>query len=190
MLSLRFYFVFPCVCVHTRAGIHRAGCTHTQPHTHAHTHRWRGGGVALLEVHAKRLTLKVGLLISRISGRSKTTIKVRGAGGCCRGSEGSLASQHTDVAVKTGGRRSLITEEPLPGAGATRGLIGHQQREARERERESDRLDMQHLWWCVHARARAHTHTRRSKNTPAMFAGAAKENKSDFLSALRRFQLN
>lgn len=49
--------------------------------------------------------MKVGLLISRISGRSKRTIK----GGVC-GSEGSLASQHTDMAMKKSGRRSLITE--------------------------------------------------------------------------------
>lgn len=48
-----------------------------------------------MEVEAKRLTLKVGLLISRISGRSKRTIK----GGVC-GSEGSLASQHMDTAMK------------------------------------------------------------------------------------------
>ncbi len=59
-------------------------------HARAHT---RTG--AHLEVEAKRLTLKVGLLISRISGRSKRTIK----GGVC-GSEGSLASQHMDMAMK------------------------------------------------------------------------------------------
>lgn len=58
----------------------------TSVHTHAGAH---------LEVEAKRLTLKVGLLISRISGRSKRTIK----GGVC-GSEGSLASQHMDMAMK------------------------------------------------------------------------------------------
>ena len=57
-------------------------------HTHAGAH---------LKVEAKRLTLKVGLLISRISGRSKRTI--RGGGGVC-GSEGSLASQHMDMAMK------------------------------------------------------------------------------------------
>lgn len=66
-----FYLVFPCAsCVHTRAGAH-------------------------LEVETKRLTLKVGLLISRISCRSKRTIR----GGVC-GSEGSLASQHMDMAMK------------------------------------------------------------------------------------------
>lgn len=58
--------------------------------THTHTHAG-----AHSEVEAKRLTLKVGLLISWISSRSKRTIK----GGVC-GSEGSLASQHMDVAMK------------------------------------------------------------------------------------------
>lgn len=48
-----------------------------------------------MEVETKRLTLKVGLLISRISSRSKRTIK----GGVC-GSKGSLASQHMDTAMK------------------------------------------------------------------------------------------
>lgn len=71
---MQFYLVFPCA------------------HTHTHAHKHAG---ALLEVQAKRLTLKVGLLISRISGRSKTTIK-----GGVFGSEGSLASQHTDLAMK------------------------------------------------------------------------------------------
>lgn len=40
--------------------------------THTNTHKQAG---ALMEVEEKRLTLKVGLLISRISGRSKRTIK-------------------------------------------------------------------------------------------------------------------
>ncbi len=68
-----FYFIFPCA--------------------HRHTHKCAR---ALLEVEAKRLTLNVGLLISRISGRSKRTIK----GGAVFGSEGSLASQHMDMAMK------------------------------------------------------------------------------------------
>lgn len=71
-----FYFVFFALCT----------CTCALTHTHAG---------ADTEVDAKRLTLKVGLLISRISGRSKRTIK----GGVC-GSEGSLASQHMDMAMK------------------------------------------------------------------------------------------
>lgn len=59
-------------------------------HTHMHSCER-----ALLEVETKRLSLKVGLLISRISGRSKRTIK-----GGVFGSEGSLASQHMDMAMK------------------------------------------------------------------------------------------
>lgn len=46
-------------------------------------------------MEAKRLTLKVGLLISRISGRSKRTIKE-----VVCGSKGSLASQHMDMVMK------------------------------------------------------------------------------------------
>ena len=69
-------------------------CAHTQTHTHICTQ------MALLEVQAKRLTLKVGLLISRISGRSKRTIKGGGGGRAdVFGGEGSLASQHMDMAM-------------------------------------------------------------------------------------------
>lgn len=50
---------------------------------------------ATLVVEAKCLALEVGLLISRISGRSKQTIK----GGVC-GNKGSLASQHMDTAME------------------------------------------------------------------------------------------
>lgn len=63
-------------------------------HTNTHTHARKHAG-ALMEVEEKRLTLKVGLLISRISGRSKRTIK-----GGVFGREGSLASQHMDMAMK------------------------------------------------------------------------------------------
>lgn len=60
---------------------------------------------AAREVLAYRLTLKAELLISRIRGGSKTTIK-----GGVFGSEGSLTSQHMDMAVEKTSRRSLITE--------------------------------------------------------------------------------
>lgn len=48
-----------------------------------------------MEVRAYRLTLKAELLISRIRGGSKRTIK-----GGVFGSEGSLTSQHMDMAMK------------------------------------------------------------------------------------------
>lgn len=48
-----------------------------------------------MEVQAYCLTLKAELLISRIRGGSKRTIK-----GGVFGSEGSLTSQHMDMAVK------------------------------------------------------------------------------------------
>lgn len=60
---------------------------------------------AAMEVRAYRLTLKAELLISRIRGGSKRTIK-----GGVFGSEGSLTSQHMDMAMKKTSRRSLITE--------------------------------------------------------------------------------
>lgn len=101
-----------------------------------HTHTLAG---AHLEVWAKRLTLNVGLLISRISGRSKTTIK-RGV----FGSEGSLASQHMDMVMKKWQKESHYGA-PLRLHWATCRLIGHQ-----ESEREQPAL----------AQARtSHTHT-------------------------------
>lgn len=88
---------------------------------------------ALSEVRAKRLTLKVGLLISRISGRSKTTIK-RGWG--CFGSEGSLASQHMDVAMKKRQKESHYGAPPRLRRATCR-PIGHQQR-GREKGRKRE----------------------------------------------------
>lgn len=106
---IQFYRVLTCAHVHT--------LTLKYMHT-AHTN-----ARALLEVHAKHLSLKVGLLINRISGRSKTTIKGGGFG-----SEGSLASQHMDMAMKKQQKESHYGA-PLCVRRATCRLIGHQERD-------------------------------------------------------------
>lgn len=116
-------------------------------HVYAHRHSHAG---TLLEVQAKRLTLKVGLLISRISSRSKMTIK-----GGCFWYWGLISITTHGRGHEKVGRRSLITEHRCAYVGPHAGWLAI----SKERASGSDththgctqsRAPMhQHLWWWV-----------------------------------------